>query len=152
MAGLIAELLHPHEIDRHLYGISDVEETWHLPEIPTDPSGWVGAGDNGIQIEEPSERCRLKFELWDGPPPPPPPGSYDRTWTGRVRIGSGRVFAVSGHGGGTRHGPEFELGRPGATWNVGVHRKALGHEEFPVELVSFSLLKIRFWPMGDDER
>ena len=119
---------------------------WVLVDIHADAAEWVATGDNGISInEDDSEHCLLKYELWDGPPPPLT--SWDRTWTGNVLLTSGRVVAVSGYSGGTSYGAVFDLGRKDALWNIAIHRKTLGHDEFTPDIVSFTLLKLRFWIM-----
>ncbi len=143
MAKIIKELLDSRDISKYLDGIADVDAEWDLYEIDT--VEWVAAGDNGIAINERgSERCLIKYELWDGPPPPI--DSWDRSWSGSVRLTSGKVFAMSGYSGGTSYGEEFDLGRPDSVWQVRVHRKSLAHEEFTPEIVSFTLLKLQFWP------
>ncbi|MEV4077200.1 hypothetical protein [Nonomuraea fuscirosea] len=60
-------------------------------------------------------------------------------------LNSGKVVAVSGYSGGTSYGAVFDLGRRDTIWNVAIHRKALGHDEFTPDIVSFTLLKLRFW-------
>ncbi|PZG56241.1 hypothetical protein C1I98_01620 [Spongiactinospora gelatinilytica] len=144
MAGIIAELLDPNEISKYLHGVSDAEETWALYDISGDPAEWITTGENGIVINERrSERCLIKYELWDDTPPLL--ASWDRNWTGSVRFTTGRVPAISGASGGTSYGEEFDLGRPDGDWNARVYRKSLGHEEFTPDLVSFTLLKVQFW-------
>ncbi|GAA3212822.1 hypothetical protein [Nonomuraea helvata] len=144
MANIIAQLLDPIEISEYLRGISDAETTWALYDISTDPTEWVKTGENGIAINENrSERCLIKYELWDETPPLL--ASWDRTWTGSVRFTSGIVTAMSGTSGGTSYGEEFDLGRQDTIWNARIYRKSLGHEEFTPDIVGFTLLKIQFW-------
>lgn len=109
MTEIIAELLDQQEILKYLTGIADVEEESGIYDI--DPGGWINAGENAIAINERrSERCLIKYELWNGQPPPL--GSWDRTWSGDVRFASGRVFALSDYDGDT-YGEAFDLGRMG---------------------------------------
>ncbi|MEV4108632.1 hypothetical protein [Nonomuraea sp. NPDC049695] len=144
MASIIAELLDRSEISKYLLGIADVEGEWGLYKLRTDASEWIAAIDNGIAIDEAqSKRCLIKYELWDGPPPPC--DSWDGTWSGNVLLPSGVVFAISGYSGDIFHGAEFDLGRRDSVWQVRIHRKRLGYEEFTPDLVSFTLLKIQFW-------
>ncbi|WP_433439894.1 hypothetical protein [Nonomuraea sp. CA-141351] len=144
MASIIAELLDGREISKYLTGIADVENEWDLYKIRAGAGEWVVTADNGIAINETqSERCLIKYELWDGPPPPL--YSWDRTWSGSVRLTSGRVFAINCHPDGASFGAEFDLGRRGSVWQVRIHRKCLGHEEFMPDLISFTLLKLQFW-------
>ncbi|MFF0329813.1 hypothetical protein ACFYTU_54490 [Nonomuraea angiospora] len=144
MTDIIAEFLDQNEISKYLRGISDADATWALYDIDHDPMEWVTAGENGIAINEnQSERCLIKYELWDGTPPPLT--SWDRDWRGSVRFESGRVTAISGASGGTSYGEEFDLGRQDSIWNARIYRKRLGHEEFTPDIVSFTLLKIQFW-------
>ncbi|UBU12970.1 hypothetical protein [Nonomuraea gerenzanensis] len=145
MARIISEMLDQREIQKYLEGVVDPDMEWVLADIHADAEEWIATVDNGISInEDDSERCLLKYELWDGSPPLLT--SWDRTWTGSVLLTSGRVVAVSGYSGGTSYGAAFDLGRRGAIWNVAVHRKSLGHDEFTPDIVSFTLLKLRFWP------
>ncbi|MEV7807244.1 hypothetical protein AB0O28_30295 [Microbispora sp. NPDC088329] len=141
MAEMISELLDWREMLRYLTGIADVDAEWELYEV--DNAGWVATGDNGIAINEDAERFLIKYELWDGPPPPL--DSWDSSWSGSVRFTSGKVYAVSVHSGDSSYGAEFDLGRPDSVWQVRVHRKSLGHEEFTPEIVGFALLKLQFW-------
>ncbi|MEU7833687.1 MULTISPECIES: hypothetical protein [unclassified Nonomuraea] len=144
MANVITELLDRREILEYLTGIADVEAEWDLYEIDTDVEGWIGTGDNGILIKGlDSKRCLVKYELWDGPPPPL--HSWDRTWSGSVRLHSGKVFTVSDYSGDSSYGAEFDLGKQDSVWQVRIHRKSLSHEEFTAKLISFTLLKIQFW-------
>jgi hypothetical protein len=144
VAKIITELLDKREISKYLTGIADVEVEWDLYKINTDADDWIGAGCNGIRINESqSERCLIKYELWDGPPPQL--DSWDRTWSGSVRLTSGMVFAINGYSGDAFRGAEFDLGRRGNVWQVRIHRKSLGHEEFAPDLISFTLLKLQFW-------
>ncbi|MCK2212464.1 hypothetical protein MF672_001420 [Actinomadura sp. ATCC 31491] len=143
MPTLLAELLDPHKRSDHLYGVADVEEPWHLYEIDLAAGDWAGAADNGVALQWRADTHLLKYELWDGPPPPLT--TWDATWSGSVRMGCGRVSALSGHGGGVFSGAEFDLGRREAVWQVRVHRKSLGHEEFTAELVGCTVFKIQFW-------
>ncbi|MEO3868387.1 hypothetical protein ABGB18_06115 [Nonomuraea sp. B12E4] len=144
MANIIAELLDKREILKHLTGIADVEAEWDLYGINADADGWIGTGANGIRINETqSEGYLVKYELWDGPPPPLV--SWDRAWSGNVRLASGVVFAVNGNSGSVFYGAEFDLGRRDNVWQVRIHRKSLGYEEFTPDLVSFTLLKLQFW-------
>ncbi|MER5426277.1 hypothetical protein [Streptosporangium roseum] len=144
MANVIAEILDRREISKYLSGVADVEAEWELDEIDTDAEGWIGTGDDGIAINEnDSERCLIKYELWDGPPPPL--ASWDRTWSGSVHLASGKVHAVNEYSGNTFYGAEFNLGRGGTIWQLRIHRKSLSHEEFTPDLISFTLLKLQFW-------
>jgi hypothetical protein len=146
MANVIAELLDRQEIRQYLEGILDVEEeSWVLTEIDTDAEGWIGSRPNAITINEiDSERCLIKYELWDDTPPSLE--TWDRSWSGSVRLMSGKIFAISQYGGGESQGEEFDLGRRDRVWSVRVHRKALSHEEFTAGIISFTLLKLQFWP------
>ncbi|MFI7611538.1 hypothetical protein ACIBP6_10005 [Nonomuraea terrae] len=141
MTQIIAELLDRQEILKYLTGIADVEEESDVYDIDTD--GWIETGDNGIAIEIDSERCLIKYELWDGAPPPL--DSWDRSWSGSVRFASGKVCTLSDYDGNTAYGEE-SLGRRSTLWQVTIHRKALGHEEFTPDLVGVTLLKAQFWP------
>ncbi|MEV0232316.1 hypothetical protein [Nonomuraea sp. NPDC050786] len=144
MASIIAELLDRRKISSYLIGIADVEAEWDLYKVNAGTSAWITVCDNGIAIDEAqSERCLIKYELWDGPPPPC--DSWDRTWSGNVSLASGVVFAISGYAGDVFHGAEFDLGRRDSIWQVRIHHKPLGYEEFTPDLVSFTLLKIQFW-------
>lgn len=144
MADIIGELLDQQVIPKYLEGIVDPDTTWAIHEINTESGAWIGTGENGIIINErESERCLIKYELWDGPPHSL--DSWDRTWTGSVRFSSGKVIAISGHSGGTDYGQEFNLAQQNTVWNVRVHRKSLGYEDFTPEIVSFTLLKLQFW-------
>ncbi|MFC6575536.1 hypothetical protein [Planomonospora parontospora] len=144
MAELIAELLDRREIPKYLEGVEDVATGWALNETPTDAEGWIGTGDDGIAIHEiDSERCLIKYELWDGPPPAL--NTWDRTWSGSVRLTSGKIRAVNQYSGGESYGAVFDLGRKNGVWRIRAYRKALGHEEFTPDLISFTLLKIQFW-------
>ncbi|WP_433511798.1 hypothetical protein ACQP2T_49770 [Nonomuraea sp. CA-143628] len=145
MAKIISEMLDRREIQKYLEGVVDPDMEWVLADIHADAEEWIAAVDNGISInEDDSERCLLKYELWDGPPPLLT--SWDRTWTGSVLLTSGRIVAVSGYSGGTSYGAAFDLGRRDTIWNIAIHRKSLGHDEFTPDIVSFTLLKLRFWP------
>ncbi|MFC6575529.1 hypothetical protein [Planomonospora parontospora] len=42
--------------------------------------------------------------------------------------------------------PKYLLGRENSVWRLRVHRRALGHEEFTPHIISFTLLKLQFWP------
>ncbi|MEV4285412.1 hypothetical protein AB0K40_07885 [Nonomuraea bangladeshensis] len=138
-------MLDQREIQKYLEGVVDPDMEWVLADIHADSEEWIVTVDNGISInEDDSERCLLKYELWDELPPPLT--SWDRAWTGNVLLASGRVVAVSGYSGGTSYGAIFDLGRRDTIWNVAVHRKSLGHGEFTPDIVSFTLLKLRFWP------
>ncbi|MEO3812036.1 hypothetical protein ABGB17_23820 [Sphaerisporangium sp. B11E5] len=149
MVNVVTELLDPNVMSRYLSGVADVEDDGELDDIETDADGWVGAGDNGIAISERNgERFLVKFELWDGAPPPL--DSWDRSWSGAVRLSSGKIRAVSQHSGDESYGAEFDLGRRDGVWQVRVHRKALSHEEFTAEVVGFTLLKLQFWPAGQE--
>ncbi|MER5620250.1 hypothetical protein ABT061_04315 [Streptosporangium sp. NPDC002544] len=144
MANIITELLDRREIPNYLSGVAAVGKDWVLNEIPTDAEGWIGTGDDGIAIDEiNSERCLIKYELWDGPPPAL--DTWDRTWSGSVHLTSGKIEAVDQHSGSVSYGAEFDLGRENSTWQVRVHRKALGHEEFTPNIIGFTLLKLQFW-------
>ncbi|MEU3166986.1 hypothetical protein [Streptosporangium sp. NPDC006930] len=144
MANIIAEILDRNEIEKYLSGVADVKKNWVLNEIPTDTEGWIGAGDDGIVIKEiSSERCMVKYELWDGPPPVI--NTWDRTWSGSVHLTSGKIHTVEQYSGDVSYGEEFDLGRENSTWQVRIHRKALGHEEFTPKIISFTLLKLQFW-------
>ncbi|MFB9961059.1 hypothetical protein [Sinosporangium siamense] len=126
-------------------GIADAEEEDDLYDIEAAAGEWAGAGDNGILFNRlPGERCLIKYELWDGQPPPL--RSWDGVWSGTVRFASGKIFAVKEHSGNTFYGAEFDLGRMDGLWDVRVHHKSLGHEEFTPALVGFTLLKLQFWP------
>ncbi|MFI6498445.1 hypothetical protein [Nonomuraea typhae] len=70
---------------------------------------------------------------------------WDRSWSGSVRLASGKIVSVSDHSGDSTYGEEFDLGRRDKVWQVRIYRKALGHEEFTQDIVSFTLLKIQFW-------
>ncbi|MET8007899.1 hypothetical protein [Nonomuraea glycinis] len=143
MTEIITELLDRQETLKYLTGIADVEEESDVYDI--DPEGWISAGENAIVINErESPRCLIKYELWDGEPPPL--DSWDRSWSGNVRLASGRVFALSDYDGDTTYGEEFDLGRRDTLWRVSIHRKALAHEDFTPDLVGVTLLKARFWP------
>ncbi|MFI6501661.1 hypothetical protein [Nonomuraea typhae] len=145
MAHIITELLDDTEISHYLDGVVDSAAIRTVHELLPDAGGWIGTKDNAIAIEEGmSERCLLKYELWDAHPPLL--RSWDRTWDGSLRLTSGKVFAVSGYSGEEFYGQEFNLGRRDGIWNLRVYRKALGHEEFTPQLVSFTLLKLQFWP------
>ncbi|MFC5833765.1 hypothetical protein [Nonomuraea insulae] len=145
MARIISEMLDKREIQKYLEGVVDPDLEWMLADIHAGPEEWVTTVDNGISInEDDSERCLLKYELWDGPPPLL--ASWDRTWTGSVVLTSGKVVAVSGYSGGTSYGAVFDLGRRDTIWNVAINRKSLGHDEFTPDIVSFTLLKLTFWP------
>ncbi|MFI6321456.1 hypothetical protein ACIBG8_28230 [Nonomuraea sp. NPDC050556] len=145
MPRIILELLDHREIPKYLEGVADLDEEWALAEIQADADEWIAVADNGISINENrSERCLIKYELWDGPPPPL--SSWDRSWAGSVSLTSGKVVAVSGYSGGTTYGEEFDLGREDTVWKIAIHRKSLGHEEFTPDIVGFTLLKLQFWP------
>ncbi|MEV6868434.1 hypothetical protein AB0M44_46580 [Streptosporangium subroseum] len=144
MASIITELLDQREIQKYLSGVAGVGKNWVLNEIPTDAEGWIGAGDDGIAIDEiSSERCLIKYELWDGPPPAL--GTWDRTWSGSVRLTSGKINSVEQYSGDVSCSEEFDLGRENSVWQVRIHRKSLGHEEFTADIISFTLLKLQFW-------
>ncbi|GAA3214278.1 hypothetical protein [Nonomuraea helvata] len=144
MASIIAELLDRREVSKYLIGIADVEAEWDIYNLSSYMSEWIRVSDNGIAIDEAqSERCLIKYELWDGPPPLC--DSWDGTWSGSVYLASGAVFAINGHDGNVFWGAEFDLGRRHSVWQVRIHRKRLGYEEFTPDLVSFTLLKIQFW-------
>ncbi|MEW9527327.1 hypothetical protein [Microbispora sp. NPDC049125] len=142
MTEIIGELVDPHGILKYMTGVADVDAEVDLYDIDT--VEWVAAGDNAIAINVDSERCLIKYEVWNGPPPPI--DSWDRSWSGSVRFASGKVVAISSYSGDSSYGAEFDLGRPGGVWGVRVHRKSLAHEDFTPELISFALLKIQFWP------
>ncbi|MFC6087476.1 hypothetical protein [Sphaerisporangium aureirubrum] len=145
MVNVVTELLDPNAMSRYLSGVADVEDAGDLYEIETDADGWVGTGDNGIAIDDTDgERFLIKYELWDGAPPPL--ASWDDSWSGSVRLESGKVRAVSQYSGDESYGAEFDLGRPEAAWQVRVHRKYLRHEEFTADVVGVTLLKLQFWP------
>lgn len=147
MANLIDGILNRREIQQYLRGVVDVDLDWVLDEVELPEDEWVRTVDNGIAINETySERCRIKYELWDDTPPPLP--LWDRSQTGRVRLTSGKIVAVSSYSGGMSHGDVFDLRRQDHTWNFRLHRKALQHEEFTAGIVSFTLLKLQFWPAG----
>ncbi|SFL19306.1 hypothetical protein SAMN05216275_1684 [Streptosporangium canum] len=144
MASIITELLDRREIEKYLSGVAGVGKNWVLNEIPTDAEGWIGTGDDGIVIDElGSERCLIKYELWDGPPPVL--DTWDRTWSGSVRLTSGKINSVEQYSGDVSCNEEFDLGRENSVWQVRIHRKSLGHEEFTTDIVSFTLLKLQFW-------
>ncbi|QFY07254.1 hypothetical protein GBF35_11640 [Nonomuraea phyllanthi] len=145
MASIVVELLDKREISKYLIGIADVEAEWGLRYIAIKKDEWIRTGDNGIRINEgQSERCLVKYELWDKPPPPL--DCWDRTWSGSVRLTSGLVFALNDcHPGEAYYGAEFNLGQRDTVWQVRIHRKALGYEEFTPDLISFTLLKLQFW-------
>ncbi|MEU0484699.1 hypothetical protein ABZ260_36650 [Streptosporangium sp. NPDC006013] len=144
MSSIVTELLDRREIPKYLSGVADVEKDWNLDEIPTDTEGWIGTGDDGIVIDEiGSERCLIKYELWDGPPPSL--DTWDRTWSGSVQLTSGKIQSVDQYSGGVSYGTEFDLGRENNLWQLRVHRKALGHEEFTPDIIGFTLLKLQFW-------
>lgn len=144
MATLITEMLDRREIQRYLLGVADVDMEWVLDEIEIDTDEWVRTVDNGIAINEiSSERCLIKYELWDQAPTPPT--SWDRSWTGNVHLTSGKIVTISSYSGGTSHGTEFDLGRRDRVWNIRTYRKCLEHEEFTATIVSFTLLKLQFW-------
>ncbi|MEU4407529.1 hypothetical protein AB0F88_23645 [Streptosporangium sp. NPDC023963] len=144
MANIVTELLDEREIPKYLSGVACVDEDWVLDEIPFDEEGWIGVGDDGIAIDEiDSERCLIRYELWDGPPPAL--DTWDRTWSGSVRLTSGRIQSVDQWSGDVSYGAEFDLGRENGVWQVRIHRKALGHEEFTPDIVGFTLLKLQFW-------
>ncbi|MEU0484706.1 hypothetical protein ABZ260_36685 [Streptosporangium sp. NPDC006013] len=144
MTNIITELLDRREIQKYLSGVADVEKSWVLNGIPTDAEGWAGTVDDGIAIDEiESERCMIKYELWDSPPPVL--DTWERTWSGSVRLTSGRINSIEQYSGDVSYGEEFNLGRENSTWQVRIHRKALGHEEFTPNIISFTLLKLQFW-------
>jgi hypothetical protein len=143
----VTELIDPDARPRYLTGVADAEEEADLDEIDVDADGWAGAGDNGIAIDgADGERFLVKYELWDGAPPPAE--SWDDSWSGSVRLESGKVHAVSQYSGDESYGAEFDLGRRDSVWRVRVHRKCLHHEEFTADLVGVTLLKLQFWPAG----
>ncbi|WP_214323081.1 hypothetical protein [Nonomuraea sediminis] len=145
MATLIDGILDRREMQRYVRGVVDADLDWVLDEVELPEDEWVRTVDNGIAINEThSERCRIKYELWDSSPPPL--SLWDSSQTGRVHLTSGKIFAVSIYSGGESHGDVFDLGRRDHAWNVSVHRKALQHEEFTADIVSFTLLKLQFWP------
>ncbi|WP_436757555.1 hypothetical protein [Streptosporangium sp. V21-05] len=147
MARIITQLIDEREIPKYLSGVADIEAEGELDEIDTDSGGWVGAADDGIAINEmDSERCLIKYELWDGPPLPPIRDTWDRTWSGSVRLTSGKVHAVNEHSGDTFYGAEFDLGEKNRVWRVKIHRSFLGHQSLAPDLVGITLINIQFWP------
>ncbi|MEU8382294.1 hypothetical protein [Streptosporangium sp. NPDC048865] len=144
MASITTELLDEREIQKYSSGVATVGKDWILDEIPIDEEVWIGTGDDGIAINEiNSERCLIEYELWDGPPPAL--DTWDRTWSGSVRLTSGRIQSVDQWSGGVSYGAEFDLGGTNDIWQVRIHRKALGHEEFTPDIVGLTLLKLQFW-------
>lgn len=144
MAEIIAELLDREEIPKYLSGVMDIEGEPDVDAIDADAGGWIGIGDDGISISETgSNSCLIKYELWNEPPPPL--DGWDRAWTGNAHLSSGRVCSVNQSSGDVSYGQEFDLGHRDRDWQVRIYRKALSHDEFTANIVSFTLLKIQFW-------
>ncbi|GGO18686.1 hypothetical protein [Microbispora bryophytorum] len=87
----------------------------------------------------------VRFELWSGPPPKVDP-SWKRSWSGRVRVPSGKVQARE-YLGSDNH-KTFDLGCADVEWSVEVHAKTLGNDvdpDFPPDIFRVELFKLRFW-------
>ncbi len=87
----------------------------------------------------------VRFELWSGPPSAVDP-SWERSWSGRVRVPSGKVQARECFEGDNHE--TFDLGCADVEWSVEVHAKTLENDidpDFPPDIFRVELFKLRFW-------
>ncbi|SEG30578.1 hypothetical protein SAMN05444920_102518 [Nonomuraea solani] len=147
MTEIIKALVDPDKIERHLGGIVDIEDIsaeWRVHEFGTTNELWSGSCPDAIALH--STRCEealIKYELWDGEPPFA--SGWGESRAGSVHLISGMVRATSTQSGfRTRH-ETFDLGCRDQEWRFRIHRKFLGHEDFPTDIVDLVLFKLQFW-------
>jgi len=150
MADCLASLVHE---ANDLYGRVDIVDgdsgeplAASLPAEAQEEHWWIETdGAFLLRADREGGSAYVRFELWSGPPPAVDP-SWQRAWSGRVRVPSGRLQARRSFGGGD-HGT-FDLGCADAEWSVQVHAKTLQNHfdpEFPPDIFRVELFKLRFW-------
>lgn len=116
-----------------------------LPTETREEHWWIETDEAFFLLANRECRAYVRFELWSGPPTAVDP-SWQRSWSGRVRVPSGRLQARENFMGGDHE--TFDLGCADVEWSVDVHAKTLENHfdpDFPPDIFRVELFKLRFW-------
>nr|WP_062336034.1 hypothetical protein [Herbidospora sakaeratensis] len=110
------------------------------------PDGRVTAADDAllVRMRHTSQTAHIRFESWDGPPPSP--AGWEELWSGRLTVKSGVVAAADWAE--APDGPEFDLGRAGATWSARLTTRVLLNDrepDFDARIGLAELYRVQFW-------